>query len=142
MSVFDWSTTTFANWFVAIDLGAAGAGFQSAYSFNATRVPQLNDTLILQGIKGYSDYLLGTQGVYGASNYSYGIQQSVFGFTTNPGISVDTGYGFPQKVWFNGEECSMPDYFPTSGAALHLVVPRTLGVFFLALFVFTLGLIL
>jgi hypothetical protein len=142
MSVFDWSTTTFPNWFVAIDLGAAGAGFQSAYSFNATRVPQLNDTLILQGIKGYSDYLLGTQGVYGASNYSYGIQQSVFGFTTNPGISVDTGYGFPQKVWFNGEECSMPDYFPTSGAALHLVVPRTLGVFLLALFVFTLGLLL
>lgn len=49
------------------------------------------------------------------TNLSAGKLQSVFSFTkrTTPGLSED-GY-WPQKVYFNGEECAMPDYFPTNG---------------------------
>lgn len=116
MTVFDWGTETYANWFIALDLGMASDGFLSAYSFNTTKVPDLNNTYIVQGLSGFSDYLNGAVGVYGAANYTSGKEQSVFAFTkaTTPGFTVANE--FPKQVWFNGEECSLPDYFPTSSA--------------------------
>ncbi|OAE29871.1 hypothetical protein AXG93_773s1100 [Marchantia polymorpha subsp. ruderalis] len=53
-------------------------------------VTQKNNTLIfLQGKEGYNNFLMG----------------------------LDKGLVPGKKVWFNGDECAMPTYFPTSAAA-------------------------
>lgn len=115
MTLFDWSNTTYADWFTVLELPKAYTGFEKAYSFNAFPMPLLNDTspntsIIAQGLPGFNNYLMAQ------TNLSAGKLQSVLSFTksSTPGLSED-GY-WPQKVYFNGEECAMPDYFPTNGA--------------------------
>ena len=51
-------------------------------------------------------------------NFDAGKLQSVISFTktTTPGISIANGDGFPTKVWFDGQECSLPESLPTAGA--------------------------
>jgi hypothetical protein len=56
---------------------------------------------------------------------------------TTPGIEVKGGDGFPTRLWFNSDECAMPDYFPTSrGGALRMGSPTALGVFVLVVCTF------
>ncbi len=132
MTLFDWSNQTYPNWFAAVELNKAFAGFQQAYSFNATTFPEMNNTLLVEGLPGLN-YLVAAQ------NFSAGKLQSVFSFTKlpTPGIEVPLGDGFPTKVWFNGEECALPDIYPTSIASHS--TPTTLGAMLLVLGLFTLG---
>ncbi|KAG0576258.1 hypothetical protein KC19_5G067300 [Ceratodon purpureus] len=115
MTLFDWSNTTFADWFTVLEMPKVYAGFEKAYSFNAFPMPLLNDTtpntsIIAQGMPGFNNYLMAQ------TNLSAGKLQSVFSFTKKktPGIGEDAYW--PQKVYFNGEECAMPDFFPVNGA--------------------------
>ena len=114
MSLFDWSNVTYSDWFAVVEMSNALPGYQSAYTFNGTLVPPTNTSLLVQGVPGYNDYLLASD----LSKTGVSVLQSVISFTkaTTPGINVAQGGGFPTKVWFNGEECAIPDSFPTSGA--------------------------
>nr|PNR52568.1 hypothetical protein PHYPA_008942 [Physcomitrium patens] len=35
---------------------------------------------------------------------------------TTPGLQVTSGDGYPTKIWFNGEECTLPDAIPMNGS--------------------------
>lgn len=114
MSLFGWSNVTYPDWFAVVDMPKAMAGYENTYTFNGTLVPPTNTSLVVQGKPGYNNYLLGSdQAKTGVS-----VLQSVISFTkaSTPGIDVKGGAGFPSSVWFNGDECALPDTWPTSGA--------------------------
>lgn len=125
MTLFDWSNTTYPDWFTVLEMPKTFAGFEKAYSFNATKMPLMNDTtantsILVQGLEGLN-YLMAQ------TNLSAGKLQSVFSFTkkTTPGI-LEGDY-FPNRVWFNGEECAMPEGHPTTGAASMSTRPTVLA---------------
>jgi len=144
VTLFNWGETNFADWFTAVQMDKAAAGFEKMYSFNASAIEigGVNNTIIMQGLEGLN-YLVGeTNGANPRTDPRVpGKQQSVISFTkkTTPGISVVRGGdGFPKKVFFNGEECSLPSVLPTSGAsrkefsfATLMLLPLLLVVFFL-----------
>ncbi|CAM6044676.1 unnamed protein product [Sphagnum compactum] len=134
MTLFDWSNQTYPNWFAAVELDKAFPGFQQAYSFNATTIPELNNTILVEGLPGLN-YLVAAQ------NFSAGKLQSVLSFTKvpTPGIEIALGDGFPSKVWFNGEPCALPSIYPSGSnqnsarmvfgvLLLVLTVSTTLGI--------------
>lgn len=94
-------------------------GYENAYSFNGTRLPDVNNTIFLQGLPGLN-YLMGmTNGTNPRTDPRVpGKQQTVISFAKKrtPGIDVRGGDGFPTKVFFNGEECEIPAHFPTSSS--------------------------
>ncbi|XP_058757876.1 COBRA-like protein 7 [Vicia villosa] len=141
VTLFNWGDTNFADWFAAVQMDKATAGFEKMYSFNASAIEinGRNNTIIMQGLEGLN-YLVGeTDGADPRRDPRVpGKQQSVMSFTkkTTPGISVVHGDGFPTKVFFNGEECSLPSVFPTSSAsrkefsfATLMLLPLLLAVF-------------
>ncbi len=135
MTLFDWSNQTYPNWFAAVELDKAFPGFQQAYSFNATTIPELNNTILVEGLPGLN-YLVAAQ------NFSAGKLQSVLSFTKvpTPGIEIALGDGFPSKVWFNGEPCALPNIYPSGSN--HNSARMVLGVLLLALtFSTTLGIL-
>ncbi|KAK9058886.1 hypothetical protein SSX86_023730 [Deinandra increscens subsp. villosa] len=119
VTLFNWEDTSFADWFVAMEMGKSAPGLEKAYSFNASslEVNGVNDTIFMQGLPGLN-YLVGE--VDGSNPKRDprvpGKQQSVVSFTKKltPGINVVGGDGFPTKVFFNGEECALPGILPTS----------------------------
>ncbi|KAK4483290.1 hypothetical protein RD792_010475 [Penstemon davidsonii] len=121
ITIFNWDDFAFTDWFTAIELDRSAAGFEAAYSFNGSvlddGVNNKNNTIFMQGLPGLN-YLVGE--VDGADPRKDprvpGKQQSVISFTKRltPGIDVPGGDGFPTKVYFNGEECSLPRLLPTS----------------------------
>lgn len=116
ITVFNWEETNFADWFIATELKNAAAGFQKAYSFNGTLMNNVNNTIFMQGLEGLN-YLMGeTNGTRPLDPRVPGKQQSVLSFTKKltPGIRVAERDGFPTKVYFNGEECSLPKIIPRS----------------------------
>ncbi|KAI4295860.1 hypothetical protein L6164_035860 [Bauhinia variegata] len=77
----------------------------------------------MQGNEG-DNYLIGiTNGSNPDSDPKVpGKKQSVISFAKKktPGIQVSKGDGFPSRVLFNGEECSIPTRFPVgSGSQYH-----------------------
>ncbi|BBM99120.1 hypothetical protein MPTK1_1g18890 [Marchantia polymorpha subsp. ruderalis] len=115
ITLFNWDKTSVPKWFSAIELEKAMPGYQNVYSFNGTIMPDLNDALLMQGHFGYdNDYLLAID-----PKDNPGKLQSLMSFDKRktPGINVVKGDGFPTKVWFNGDECAIPSYFPTGAAA-------------------------
>ncbi|KAJ0979895.1 hypothetical protein J5N97_015369 [Dioscorea zingiberensis] len=117
VTLFNWEDTSLADWFVALDMGKAYDGFEAAYSFNGSAIG--NNTVFLQGYEGLN-YLVGeVDGAKLGDPRIPGKQQSVLSFTKKltPGIDVVAGDGFPKKVFFNGEECSLPDYLPSNRAS-------------------------
>ncbi|BBM98965.1 hypothetical protein MPTK1_1g17600 [Marchantia polymorpha subsp. ruderalis] len=122
LTLFNWETEVMPQWFVAVQLNkTVMPGYLDTYSFNGSTVKDLdpvtqkNNTLIfLQGKEGYNNFLMGLD-----KGLVPGKVQSLMSFDKRltPGIDVVGGDGFPQKVWFNGDECAMPTYFPTSAAA-------------------------
>ncbi|KAL4560268.1 hypothetical protein LXL04_032418 [Taraxacum kok-saghyz] len=120
VTLFNWDDTSFADWFVAVEMDKSAPGFEKAYSFNGTglELNGVNDTIFMQGLPGLN-YLVGE--VDGDNPRRDprvpGKQQSVISFTKKltPGIDVAGGDGFPVKVFFNGEECALPRVLPTSG---------------------------
>ncbi|KAG6508438.1 COBRA-like protein 7 [Zingiber officinale] len=116
VTLFNWREDQFADWFVAAKMEKAYPGFERMYSFNGTKMG--NDTIFMVGMPGLN-YLNGeTNGTRDGDPRVPGKQQSVISFTKKltPGIDILAGDGFPSKVYFNGEECSMPDTIPTSWA--------------------------
>ena len=117
MTLFNWGDANLADWFAAVKLNEAYDGFEQAYSFNATEVG--NNTVFLKGLPGLN-YLIGeVNGTNPAKDPRVpGKLQSVLSFTkrTTPGFDMSRGHGFPTKVIFNGEECSLPEIFPANQA--------------------------
>ncbi|EPS57283.1 hypothetical protein M569_17536, partial [Genlisea aurea] len=116
VTIFNWDEAAFPDWFAAVELDGAAAGFQAAYSFNASVMDGLrNNTLFMQGLQGLN-YLVGETNGTAAQNLPVpGKQQSVISFTKKltPGIDVAAGEGFPGKVFFNGGECALPSFIPS-----------------------------
>ncbi|KAJ1383295.1 COBRA, plant [Sesbania bispinosa] len=120
VTLFNWGDTSFADWFAAIQMDKAAAGFEKMYSFNASAldIDGVNNTIIMQGLPGLNYLVAETDGADPLRDPRVpGKQQSVISFTkkTTPGINVAGGDGFPTKVFFNGEECSLPTIYPSSG---------------------------
>lgn len=116
MTLFNWEDASLPDWFAAVRLDeAAYAGYEAMYSFNGTTVG--NNTIFIEGLSGLN-YLMGeTPGENPEKDPRVpGKQQSVISFTkkTTPGFDMLKGHGFPTKVIFNGEECSLPDVFPAN----------------------------
>lgn len=116
VTLFNWGETNFADWFAAVQLDKATPGFEKMYSFNATAMQTPNKTIFMQGLEGLN-YLVAEQDGANPSKDPRvpGKQQSVISFTkkTTPGIGVVAGDGYPTKVLFNGEECSLPTIIPS-----------------------------
>ncbi|XXG84357.1 hypothetical protein AAC387_Pa10g1888 [Persea americana] len=136
ITLFNWEDTSFADWFAAVQLDKAFAGYERMYSFNGTALPDANNTIMMQGFS-YANYLIAeTAGANPSTDPRVpGKQQTVISFTKKltPGINVAGGDGFPSKVFFNGEECSLPSTLPTGhghriGAASSLVLLVLLAV--------------
>lgn len=90
-------------------------GYENVYSFNGTKLPQLNNTIFFQGLQGLTFLMGETNGTDPKHGPRVpGKQQSVISFTKKhtPDINIVRGDGFPTKVFFNGEECSLPTEFP------------------------------
>lgn len=122
LTLFNWESMHFENWFTALQFKKkASLGYEKVYSFNGTLLPRLNHTIFLQGLPGTS-FLLGQDN---ATNPKVpGKQQSVISFTKKhtPSMQIAKGDGFPSKVLFNGEECSIPTQFPMRNGNQHNVV--------------------
>ncbi|XP_019463701.1 PREDICTED: COBRA-like protein 7 [Lupinus angustifolius] len=121
VTLFNWGDTNFADWFAAVEMDKAAAGFEKMYSFNATTlaIAGVNNTIFMQGLEGLNYLVAEADGANPLSDPRVpGKQQSVISFTKKPtpGISVAHGDGFPNKVFFNGEECSLPSVIPSSGS--------------------------
>lgn len=136
-TVFNWQKYDFEDWFIAIQIPKAYRGYEAVYSFNGTKMPELNNTIFFEGLPGLN-YLIGKRN---GSNPNVdppvpGKQQSVISFEKKqtPGIKVAAGEGYPTRVFFNGEECELPSTFPTGDAFRYHV--SLLFTIFLPLMIF------
>lgn len=118
ITIFNWDEFSFVDWFTAIELDKGAAGFEAVYSFNGTTLDGVNNTIFMQGLPGLNYLVAETNGANPRDPRVPGKQQSVISFTKKltPGINIPAGDGFPSKVYFNGEECSLPKVLPTSNA--------------------------
>ncbi|KAL9236348.1 hypothetical protein vseg_011031 [Gypsophila vaccaria] len=134
MTLFNWGETAFNDWFVGVQLGKASKGYEKAYSFNGTLLRDVNDTIFLQGLKGLNYLIAETNGTKPSDPRVPGKQQSVITFAKKLtwNLNIHRGDGFPTKVLFNGEECSLPRIIPTKSAGHRLT-----GVNSLVTLVFT-----
>ncbi|CAK9185814.1 unnamed protein product [Ilex paraguariensis] len=117
MTLFNWGETGFEDWFAAVQLDKAMPGFEKVYSFNGSALSGSNNSIYIQGLPGLN-YLLEERDGHNPKKDPRvpGTQQSVISFTkkNTPGINVARGDGFPSKVYFNGEECSLPKILPNN----------------------------
>ncbi|KAH7573506.1 hypothetical protein ACOSP7_007228 [Xanthoceras sorbifolium] len=119
MTIFNWDETAFPDWFAAVQLNKAAPGFEAAYSFNGSVLSGDKNTILMQGLPGLNYIVPETDGANPEKDPRVpGKQQSVISFKKRdtPGINVVGGDGFPTKVFFNGEECSLPSIYPTSNS--------------------------
>ncbi|KAJ4775971.1 Protein COBRA [Rhynchospora pubera] len=130
MTIINWDNTSYVNWYVAVKMNPAYTEFFDSDGYNVTTVG--NDTLILMGNVN-SSYLLGV------TNKTHpGMHQGVLLFNQLMGMNLKGGDGNPVKVYFNGEECTMPegilDDTPSSGyrTGASRVIHFILGAFFFA----------
>lgn len=119
ITLFNWDETDIVDWFAALQFEKAVPGFQTMYSFNGSALPGLpaQNTIFMQGKPGLNYLLAEKDGKNPKKNPRVpGTQQSVIIFTkkTTPGIKVAGRDGFPTKVFFNGEECSLPSILPSN----------------------------
>ncbi|KAL0873193.1 hypothetical protein Bca101_022898 [Brassica carinata] len=129
VTVFNWGANAVGDWFAAVDLGKAGLGYENVYSFNGTRVPPKNQTIFFQGLRGLN-YLIGlTNGSHPAREPKVpGKMQSVISFKKHLGsLNIPRGDGFPKRVFFNGEECALPKFFPKKSYGTRLSGMRFLS---------------
>jgi hypothetical protein len=120
VTLFNWEDVDMANWFTAFVMDKAYEGFEQAYSFNATAIGK--NTIFMQGLEGLN-YLVKQTNMSGSDLLVPGKQQSVLSFTKKPtpGMDIVAGDGFPSKLFFNGDECAMPQRIPvSSGFRTHL----------------------
>ncbi|GJV50030.1 COBRA-like protein 7 [Tanacetum coccineum] len=125
MTIFNWGETNFADWFAAVELDKSMAGFKDVFSFNGTRLMGSNNTIFLQGLPGLNYIVAEADGKNPKKDPRVpGMQQSVISFTKKniPGLDVARGDGFPNKVYFNGLECSVPPVLPITGHGTRMVI--------------------
>ncbi|XP_073116113.1 COBRA-like protein 10 [Elaeis guineensis] len=137
ITLFNWGDYTFKNWFAAIRMDKAYPGYEKVYSFNGTKLDEFKNTLFFQGLEGAKNLLPVQDGKNPAVDPSVpGKQQSVVSFTKKqtPGIDVPRGDGFPTRLYFNGEECALPDDIPLGGGHRHSV--SLLSIVLVAVMVF------
>ncbi|KAL3849726.1 hypothetical protein ACJIZ3_011608 [Penstemon smallii] len=119
ITLFNWGETDIVDWFTAVELDSAMPGFEEVYSIDGKILPGgNNNTLFLQGKPGLTYLVAERNGSNPRKDPRVpGTQQSVISFTKKktPGINVAHGDGFPTKVYFNGEECSVPMVLPSDG---------------------------
>ncbi|XP_010558433.1 PREDICTED: COBRA-like protein 9 [Tarenaya hassleriana] len=122
VTIFNWEEINFPDWFVAVQMDKlAVPGYEKTYSFNASVMSVnggVNNTIFMQGLPGMNYLVAETDGLDPDKNPRVpGKQQSVIQFSKKhtPGVRVPERDGFPAKVIFNGEECLLPDVFPTAG---------------------------
>ncbi|KAK7246334.1 hypothetical protein RIF29_41200 [Crotalaria pallida] len=116
ITLFNWGETDFADWFATVEMDKAVAGFKKMHSFNASTL--YSNTIFMQGNPGLNFLVAVANGSNPRKDPKVpGKQQSLISFTkkTTHEIKVAKGDGFPTKVFFNGEECSLPSVFPSSG---------------------------
>lgn len=119
ITIFNWDDIAFPDWFAAVQMDKAAAGFEAMYSFNGSALEGVNNTIFMQGLAGLNYIVAETDGANPQNDPRVpGKQQSVISFTKKaiPGLNVGAGDGFPTKVFFNGEECSLPSIYPTSNS--------------------------
>ncbi|KAM2366633.1 hypothetical protein ACFX1X_005300 [Malus domestica] len=121
MTLFNWANMNFEDWFAAVQLKKASPGYENAYSFNGTKLPMLEDIIFLQGLRGLTFLVAETNGSSPKAPRVPGKQQSVISFKKKrtPDIEVAKRDGFPSRVFFNGEECSLPTQLPVSHGNSH-----------------------
>ncbi|KAJ7545398.1 hypothetical protein O6H91_09G117600 [Diphasiastrum complanatum] len=76
-------------------------------------VQSVNDSssLLLYGFSTYNDWLLGT-----SSNKKGNIQSEVQFSKGSHNNTLISANGFPMRVFFNGDECDMPEFIPISAS--------------------------
>lgn len=121
ITLFNWQETSFPDWFAAVQLDKAAAGFEAMYSFNGSilEMDGVNNTILMEGLPGLNYLVAETDGASPQKDPRVpGKQQTVISFTKKniPGVNIAAGDGFPTKVFFNGEECSLPSIYPTSNS--------------------------
>jgi hypothetical protein len=120
MTIFNWQDYTFKDWFAAVTVGAHFSGYENVYSFNGTRMKgHFDNTIFMQGLPGLT-YLDGiTDGKTPADLRIPGKQQSIISFKRKdaPNINIGKGEGFPKRVYFDGEECALPERIPKASSA-------------------------
>eukprot|EP00250_Pteridium_aquilinum_P017077 c23439_g1_i1 orf=625-2529(+) len=131
MTIFNWQGLQFSDWSAAVELGdSVYSGFQKAYSFNYSDLG--NNSILLFGLEGLN-YL---NGIY--DNYP-GIQQSVLSFALDSKNSSTMALAdfYPKKVFFDGNECALPDVLPSSDVGR--ITSTVFTVLFLPLLVVCFG---
>ncbi|KAF6162950.1 hypothetical protein GIB67_021099 [Kingdonia uniflora] len=139
VTLFNWEDFHFDNWFTAVQMEKAYRGYENVYSFNGTKLPELDNMIFFQGLEGLTYLMEETNGTNPKHDPRVpGKQQSVISFSKKrtPGINIVRGDGFPTKVFFNGEECSLPTDFPTG--ASHRSCVNILPIVFLSMLTFVL----
>jgi hypothetical protein len=104
--------------------------FTEAFSFsykplNPYGVNAINNSAIFWGVKFYNDMLM--------SAGPDGNVQSEILFRKNPDFTLANGWGFPQHILFNGDECVLPapDQYPTlpsSSSSLRVAITTLVSV--------------
>ncbi|KAG8389533.1 hypothetical protein BUALT_Bualt02G0239200 [Buddleja alternifolia] len=137
ITLFNWGETDVVDWFSAVELDRAMPGFEDVYSIDGKALPGANNnTLFLQGLPGLNYLVAERNGSNPRKDPRVpGTQQSVISFTKKqtPGINVARGDGFPTKVYFNGEECSLPTILPSNAQRMTAAIFRNTLLLFLIL---------
>ncbi|XP_051142046.1 COBRA-like protein 7 [Andrographis paniculata] len=119
ITLFNWDGNDVVDWFAAVELDKAMPGFEKVYSMDGARMSGSdNRTLFLKGLPNHNYLVAERNGSNPRKDPRVpGTQQSVISFTKKqtPGIHVAGGDGFPTKIFFNGEECSVPTTIPSTG---------------------------
>lgn len=76
-----------------------------------------DDTAMLWGMQFYNDVLMEAG--------PYGNVQSELLFQKDPGFTFEKGWAFPQRIYFNGDNCVMPPpdaypFLPNSSSRLDI----------------------
>uniref|UniRef100_A0A0D9WTE0 COBRA C-terminal domain-containing protein n=1 Tax=Leersia perrieri TaxID=77586 RepID=A0A0D9WTE0_9ORYZ len=131
ITIFNWQDYTFKDWFAAVTMGDHYSGYENVYSFNGTRMgAPFNNTIFMQGLPGLTYLEPITDGRTPADPRVPGKQQSVISFKRKdaPNINIAKGEGFPKRLYFDGEECALPETIPkASSARRRAAAPASLG---------------
>lgn len=140
ITLFNWEEFIFEDWYTAIQMKNAFRGYEKVYSFNGTSLPDIDNTIFFQGLKGLNFLMGETNATKEDAPRVPGKQQSVISFSKKhtPGINIQKGDGFPSRVLFNGEECALPLEIPRPGNAGHHSRTNLLAVIFVTVMTFVL----
>jgi hypothetical protein len=130
MTIFNWQDYTFKDWFAAVTMGDHYSGYENVYSFNGTKMDApFSNTIFMQGVPGLAYLEPITDGQPPGYPRVPGKQQSVISFKRKdaPNINIARGEGFPKRVYFDGEECALPDRIPKVSSARRRAGTASLG---------------